>query len=72
MLWLSVYVVIPILLASGDRHASWQSELDSAEPCGDGDGAAVGSVYVTGHSNGGIMAQRLVCERADRIAAIAV
>ena len=29
-------------------------------------------VYVTGHSNGGIMAQRLACERADRIAAIAV
>jgi len=29
-------------------------------------------VYVTGHSNGGIMAQRLACERADRVTAIAV
>ncbi|MCC7363587.1 MAG: prolyl oligopeptidase family serine peptidase [Dehalococcoidia bacterium] len=29
-----------------------------------------GRVYVTGHSNGGIMAFRLACERADLVAAI--
>lgn len=29
-------------------------------------------VYATGHSNGGMMAQRLACDRADLIAAIAV